>query len=106
MSAEPPPDFEILGVETSARVRLRADELAAAAGITVAGVTRLIELGVIEPLGPGRDEFSVAMAPRLRRVMRLWSDLGVNFTGAAIIADLLERLERLESELERLRRGI
>jgi hypothetical protein len=104
MSAEAPRKFEILGVETSAR--LRAEELAAAAGITLTGVTRLIDLGVIEPLAPGRDEFSAAMAPRLRRVLRLWSDLDVNLTAAAIIADLVERLERAESELERLRRGI
>ena len=37
--------------------------------------------------------FSVAMASRLRRMLRLHRDLGVNFTGAAIIVDLVERLE-------------
>ena len=30
-------------------------------------------------------------------------DLGVNFTGAAIIVDLIERLEHLDAELARLR---
>jgi hypothetical protein len=38
--------------------------------------------------------FSAAMASRLRRMLRLHRDLGVNFTGAAIIVDLLERRER------------
>jgi hypothetical protein len=33
---------------------------------------------------------------RLRRVLRLRGDLGVNLVGAAIIVDLVERLDRLE----------
>jgi hypothetical protein len=36
-------------------------------------------------------------------MLRLRADLGVNFTGAAIIVDLMERLERLDAELARLR---
>jgi hypothetical protein len=39
-------------------------------------------------------------------MLRLHDDLGVNFIGAAIIADLLERLERLEREAAGLVRGI
>ena len=34
-------------------------------------------------------------------MLRLHADLGVNLTGAAIIVDLLERLERVEAELAR-----
>ena len=41
---------------------------------------------------------------RLRKMLRLHSDLGVDLYGIAIILDLLERLESLESELGR-RRG-
>jgi hypothetical protein len=43
------------------------------------------------------------MATRLKRMLRLHNDLGVNLTGVAIIADLLERLDRMETELRRLR---
>jgi hypothetical protein len=32
-------------------------------------------------------------------MLRLHRDLGVNLTGAAIIVDLLERVERLEAKL-------
>jgi hypothetical protein len=35
---------------------------------------------------------------------RLRSDLGVSLVGAAIIVDLVERLDRLEAELARARR--
>jgi hypothetical protein len=38
-------------------------------------------------------------------MVRLHVDLDVSLDGAAIIVDLLERLERLEGELARLRGG-
>ena len=43
------------------------------------------------------------MATRLKRMLRLHHDIGVNLTGAAIIIDLLERVDRMETELRRLR---
>jgi len=55
-----------------------------------------------EPGAPGR--FSAATAARLRRMLRLRADLGVNLAGAAIIVDLMECLDRLDAELMR-RRG-
>jgi chaperone modulatory protein CbpM len=85
-------------------LRLSREELAAAAGITPARLARLISLGLVEPVSPERAEFSVATALRLRRMQRLHTDLGVNWIGASIIVDLLERLDRVESELAR-RRG-
>ncbi len=41
---------------------------------------------------------------KLNKVMRLKSFLGVNLTGAAIIADLLERIEDLEEEIKYLKK--
>ena len=60
-----------------------------------------MRLGLVEPAAPGPREFTAATAARLRRMLRLHADLGVNLIGAAIIVDLLERLERLEAELAR-----
>jgi hypothetical protein len=74
-------------------------ELARAGRITRARVERLVQLGVVEPARAGEDAFTVTSAVRLRRVLRLRAELGVDLTGAAIIVDLLERLERLEAEL-------
>jgi MerR HTH family regulatory protein len=86
-----------------AEVYLSGEELAAAAGISPARLARLVGLGLMEPPAPGAGAFTAATAARLRRMLRLHRDLGVDLTGAAIIVDLLERLERLETELVRLR---
>jgi MerR family transcriptional regulator, heat shock protein HspR len=86
-------------------VHLTRTELAAAVGIRPTLLTRLVQLGLVEPVAPGAAEFPAASVSRLRRMLRLRAELGVNLTGAAIIVDLLERLERLEAELDRARRG-
>jgi hypothetical protein len=83
---------------------LSREELATAAGITRQRLERLIRLGLVDPVPGGPDEFTAETLLRLQRMLRLNADLGVNFIGAAIIADLLERLDRLEAELAR-RRG-
>jgi MerR family transcriptional regulator/heat shock protein HspR len=59
----------------------------------------LVHLGLIELDVPGTREFTADTAARLRRMLRLRRDLRVNLTGAAIIVDLLERVERLEAKL-------
>ncbi|MCI0545852.1 MAG: chaperone modulator CbpM [Candidatus Rokubacteria bacterium] len=86
-------------------LRLSAEELAAAAGITPARLALLVRLGLVEPDPPGAGEFTAASAFRLRRMLRLHADLGVNLIGAAIAVDLLERIDRLEAELARWRRA-
>ena len=91
----------VVGWSVRTEAFLTGEQLAAAAGITPAGLARLIQLGLVEPATPGGSEFSAATAARLRRMLRLHGDLGVNLAGAAIIVELLERLERLESMLAR-----
>jgi hypothetical protein len=93
------PDDEALRAE----VTLSLAELAAAAHISLDHLTRLVRVGLVEPRAPGADEFSAAAAMRLRRMLRLRHDLHVNLVGATIIVDLLERLDRLESDLARAR---
>ncbi len=41
---------------------------------------------------------------RLHKIMRIKKQCGANTIGAAIIVDLLERIEKLEDEIERLRK--
>jgi DNA-binding transcriptional MerR regulator len=85
---------------------LSADELAAAAGISRAMLMRLVRSGLVEPVAHGRGVFTAAAAARLRRMRRLRADLGVNLVGAAIILDLVDRLDHLHAELKERRRWI
>ena len=78
---------------------LSAAELAEAAGVSEARLARLVRLGLVEPATPEAARFTAATAARLRRMLRLHRDLGVTLVGAAIVVDLLERLDRLEREL-------
>jgi hypothetical protein len=89
--------------DSRSRATLSAQELAAIAGITDLMLTRVVRLGLVEPLEPGGREFPATCAPRLQRMLRLRLELGLNLAGAAVVLDLLERLARLEAELGRLR---
>ncbi|MCL6611313.1 MAG: chaperone modulator CbpM [Peptococcaceae bacterium] len=62
---------------------------------------KLAELGIIDVrLG----QIPAGQAARVKKIMRLRRSLGVNLPGAAVILDLLERMERLQDEIERLKR--
>ena len=87
------------------RAFLSANELASVAGINGAMLARLVRLGLVEPVAPGGTEFPAGCVPRVKRMLRLRLELGVNLPGAAVIVDLLERLARIEAELGRLRAG-
>src|ERR1700704_6055790 len=71
-------------------------------------VIRLARQGLLETLESTADE---PLLPRravvqLRRMQRLRRDLGVNFSGAAIILDLVGRIERLNVELLEMHRRL
>ena len=64
-------------------------------------ISRLVRLGVLETIS---DESEAPMLRsrsvlRLRRMARLRRDLGVNFAGAAVIVDLVDRIEELNRDL-------
>ncbi len=91
-------------VPLHAEVHVSLRELAVATGISATRLARLVRLGLLEPEPGPPVRFSAATAARLRRMLRLRADLGVNLAGAAIIVDLMECLDRLDAELTR-RRG-
>lgn len=59
----------------------------------------LADMGVITL---HNETISVSDFRRVQRLLRLKYRLGVNLTGAAIILDLLDRIEELESEIQSL----
>ncbi len=64
-------------------------------------VQQLVEWGIVEIRG---SHVHFRQAVRLQKLMRLRRKLGVNLPGAAIIVDLLERIETLQDEIDRLKK--
>jgi hypothetical protein len=82
---------------------LTVREVAVRCGVDVEYVERLVALGVIEERSAPTTGFPPEATLRVARVLRLERDLGVNFEGAAVILDLLDRIDQLEHELRALR---
>ena len=85
---------------------LTCDVVAERIGARRSLVVRLARAGLIETI---ESESSEPLLPRrtvvqLRRMQRLRRDLGVNFSGAAVILDLVKRIELLNRELIEIRR--
>jgi chaperone modulatory protein CbpM len=81
-------------------------DLADAAGLRPKVVERFVEHGLIEPIAVEGSHplFAISTIERLRRIMRLRRDPGVNVAGAAVILDMRERMEQIQKELQALRR--
>lgn len=79
-------------------------EVAVRCGVDVAFIQELVELGVIETYPEAGMAFSCEVTLRVGRFVRLQRDLGVNLEGAAVIVELLDRVDALERELTSLRR--
>jgi hypothetical protein len=105
-ASRPPPNPQALAVlEAASRAQtlLSSAELARVVGISAAALDGLVRVGIVEATAAGGDEFSAATAVRLKRILRLHHDLELDLFGAVIVVDLLERLERADAELTRLR---
>lgn len=67
-------------------------------------IIEMIEEGILEPIGKSKRywRFSHITVERIRKVNRLRNDLEINLAGAALALHLLDRIELLESRLQRL----
>ena len=64
-------------------------------------------VGLVTPKRVGKNRlYSERDIERLRQIQRLTQDLGVNLAGVEVILGLLERIDLLQSEIERLKRDI
>lgn len=88
--------------ESSTMTVFTLREIAFRCGVEDTFIERLVALGVLHPHG-APPRFAGESALLVHKVVRLQRDLGVNFEGAAVILDLLERIEALEHELRALR---
>ena len=81
-----------------------AEEVALRCGVQVTYVERLYRLGIVSRHPDHEMYFLPDVTITIRKIMRLRSDLGVNEEGAAVIINLLERIEALERKLLSKRR--
>jgi DNA-binding transcriptional MerR regulator len=97
-------EFERIGqIE---RELLTLDGLAKQTGLHPALIEQFVEYGLIEPaerMG-AQLRFDIDCVVRVRKIERLRHDLGANVASVTVILDLLDRIRRLEKEVERLQR--
>jgi chaperone modulatory protein CbpM len=91
------PPVEVIDRETI----FTMTELCRACGVGAEFIEALVDEGILEPAGRhGRHWcFPAGSLQRTRITLHLQRDLGVNFAGAALAMDLLERIEKLEARL-------
>lgn len=65
-------------------------------------VRRMSETGIVEVRS---NRVRSDQIPRIYKALRLQKNLGINLAGAGIILDLMEEMESLKDEIERLKRG-
>ena len=70
------------------------------AGVRIVHVRRFLEFGLFEPHPAANAEtprFDPSSAARVARAERLRRDLGLNYAGAALVCELLDRINELEA---------
>jgi len=69
------------------------------AGVRIAVVRRYLEFGLFEPHPEPAEapRYDPLTAARIARAERLRRDLGLNYAGAVLVCELLDRLRELET---------
>ena len=81
--------------------------LARMAGVRTVHVRRYVEFGLLEPKQPRPTapepvaRFDPTSAARVARAERLRRDLNLNYAGAVLVVELLDRISELEARLPR-----
>lgn len=86
---------------------LSLEDLAQATGLHPAQIESFEQFGLLEPVAAGaHGMFTVAAVDRLRTIVRLRRDLGVNLAGVAAILEMRDHMADLQRELLALRRRL
>jgi len=70
------------------------------AGVKIVHVRRYLEFGLLEPHPRAAAEtprFAPSSAARVARAERLRRDLGLNYAGAVLVCELLDRISELDT---------
>lgn len=71
-------------------------------------VITIVDQGIVQPRGsqPGEWQFEPGMVETMRRACRLQCDLELDWAAVALALDLLDELQQLRRDNERLRRQL
>lgn len=86
---------------------LSLTELSYRVALPVATVTEIVELGIVEP--QRHDDtwfFDERVIVVITRAARLHRDLGIDWNGVALALELLDEVESLRQENQRLRQRL
>jgi chaperone modulatory protein CbpM len=81
--------------DLAAEATVELTAIASQAGVKIVHVRRYLEFGLFEPhrTGPGETpRFYANSAARVARAERLRRDLGLNYAGAVLACELLDRI--------------
>ncbi len=86
------------------RVELTLTDLCEICSVSSERVVRLVDEGLVEPVGrePSEWLFSGRSVRRVVVAERLTRDLRVNEAGAALVLDLLDEVKQLRQRLQRI----
>lgn len=93
----------IHGTVVEEEVRFSLPELSRACGASIDLLITLVEEGVLAPTGSDAQHwhFTGTALRRARAALRLTRDLDLNFAGVALVLDLLDEIDALESQRRR-----
>jgi DNA-binding transcriptional MerR regulator len=73
-------------------------------------IERFVYLGLVDPnrrdSPAGEWLFESETEIRVKKILRLQNDLGINYSGIAVVLDLLERIDELEARIRELERQV
>jgi chaperone modulatory protein CbpM len=94
------PDSRILeGQLVEEELMLTIDELSGVCAVARERIVELLELGMFDARAAGGGRLSGEALRRARLALRLQRDLELNAAGAALVVELLERIDALEAQL-------
>lgn len=104
-------DSEILSMDDTGfslirRHLISLNELAGLTGVNRDLIRHLVKLGLLTPVAETSDMemlFRYNTILLLKKIIRLKTQLGLNYNGVGLAIELLDRINRLETELKQLR---
>lgn len=89
----------LVGQIVEEELTLTLDELSGVCAVERERIVELVELGLLEPQEGAGQRIGGDALRRARTALRLQRDLGINAAGAALVVELLERIEALEAQV-------